>query len=149
MKRRAAVPQEEAAAASVPAVTPSQSPQNPIEPSERGGLSGRLASKPRSREEAEARYVAARDEWTRAMRAAGSGRPADLASLALAQEAYEAAAHERERWAKDHGRVAIPVEPEARRNIDVAVGQELRWREVRAPHESKGLLGRLKRRVGR
>lgn len=146
MTKRRAEPQEEAAAARVPATTP-QLPSN--EPPERRGLSGRLASKPRSREEAEARYVAARDAWTQAMRAASSGRPADLASLALAQEAYEEASHERERWAKDTGRVAIPIEPESRKGLDAAVGQELRWREVRAPHEERGLLGRLKRRIGR
>src|SRR6188474_2137121 len=62
-----------------------QTPQTP--------LTQRLA-RPQSVEEADARYVAARDAWTAAMRAANSGRSADLASLAIAQEAYEAAAAE-------------------------------------------------------
>ncbi len=103
--------------------------------------------RPRSPEEAEQRYVTARDAWTSAMRAASSGRPADLATLAVAQEAYEAAAAERQRWLD--GRVAIPIEPEpSTRNMDAIVGQELAWRRVRQHEpEPKGLLGRVARRI--
>jgi hypothetical protein len=100
----------------------------------------------RSREEAEARYVAARDAWTLAMHAANSGRPADLASLAIAQEAYEAAAAEREQWLT--GRVAIPIEPAAaRRKLEIAVGQELAWRKIHEHPRAGGLIGRLRRRL--
>lgn len=106
-----------------------------------------------TREQAEERYTAARDAWTAAMRAASSGRPADLAALALAQETYEQAAAERERWAHGAAKVAIPLEPENRaRNVDVVVGQELAWRRVhdeeeRAAHA--GPIGRLLRRFRR
>lgn len=105
---------------------------------------------PRSLAEAEERYVAARDAWTSAMSRASSGRSADLASLAIAQEAYEEATAERNRW--ETGRpAAIPVEPEPERtNIDVIVGQEFAWRQVHASgHRSPNLLGRLARRLSR
>ena len=142
MKRRAAELQTQAAAA----------PQAPVvhnTPDTIGhsALAHRLVAAPHSREEAEVRYIAARDAWTKAMHAANSGRPADLASLALTQEVYEAAAAERERWMAG-GRVAIPVEPAGpRRNIEAAVGQEMAWRAVKHHEEPKGFLGRLKRRL--
>ena len=103
----------------------------------------------RSREEAEARYVVARNAWTAAMRSANSGRPADLASLALAQEAYEAAVAEREGWID--GRVKRPVDhEEPSRKLEVAVGQELAWRKIhQPPPPAPGLVGRLRRRFGR
>lgn len=106
-----------------------------------------------SREQAEERYVAARDAWTSAMRAASSGRPADLAALALAQEAYEHAAAERERWANGTAKVAIPIDPADRaRDVDAIVGQELAWRRVHADEERashEGPIGRLLRRFRR
>ncbi len=110
----------------------------------------RPTAAPRSREEAEARYVTARDAWTHAMHAASSGRSADLASLAIAQQAYEEATAERDRW-QAGAPVAIPIEPEDERTpIDIVVGQELAWRRV---HESgqrpPSLLGRLARRISR
>jgi hypothetical protein len=112
-------------------------------------MTGRL-SRPHSREEAEARYVAARDEWTAAMKACSSGRPSDMAALAIAQEAYEAALAERERWANSPS-VPIPVEADRPRGIDVVVGQELSWRRVHEHEQArdgagkarKGVLGRL------
>ncbi len=108
---------------------------------------GRLAG-PRTRAEAEELYVAARNAWTTAMRAASSGRPADLASLAITQEAYEVAAAERDRWISGE-RVAIPVQPDrSQRGVDAAVGQELAWRRVRASEpKAPGLLGRLGRKL--
>jgi hypothetical protein len=109
-----------------------------------------VAAPPRSRQEADARYVAARDAWTAAMHRASSGRPADLASLAIAQQAYEEATADRDRWASGTP-AAIPSEPEAgRSSIDVIIGQELAWRRV---HESgprkPSVLGRLARRITR
>ena len=102
--------------------------------------------RPRSFEEAEERYRAARDVWTAAMRAASSARPAELAALAVAQDAYERAAAERARW-RSGPRTAIPVEAETdRRPIDIVVGQELAWRKMHredAEEQSAGLLGRL------
>ncbi|CAN5395757.1 hypothetical protein BH24CHL10_BH24CHL10_09300 [soil metagenome] len=101
-----------------------------------------------SREEAEATYVATRDAWVVAMRGANSGKPADLATLAIAQEAYEAASAEVEQW-RSGGRIAIPIQTEAERSgIRIAVGQELEWRRV-LHHEEKqpGPLGRLVRRL--
>ena len=103
---------------------------------------------PRSHEEAEAQFVAARDAWTAAMRLASSGRPAHLASLAITQEAYEAAAAELERW-RSGARIAITIQPEASRTfLDAAVGQELAWRRLLHPPEKQpGLFGRLRRRL--
>jgi hypothetical protein len=109
---------------------------------------------PRSLQEAEARYNAARDAWTAAMRAAADGRPADLAALALAQEAYEQAVLERDRWANGTARIPIPVEEGDRtRNVEAVVGQELAWRHVREEEGERptrgGPFGRLLRRFRR
>jgi hypothetical protein len=103
---------------------------------------------PRTRQEVEERYVAARDAWAASMRAANSGRPADLAALAIAQEAYEAASAERARW-DSSARVAIPIEPEnEERKLGAIIGQELAWKKVRTVDEKPaGLLGRLRRRI--
>jgi len=101
-----------------------------------------------SRDEAEATYLVARDAWLVAMRGANSGKPADLATLAIAQEAYEAASAEVEQW-RSGGRIATPVQTEAERSgIRIAVGQELEWRRV-LHHEEKqpGPLARLVRRL--
>jgi hypothetical protein len=97
----------------------------------------------------EERYVAAREAWTQAMQAAGSGRPADMASLAIAQQAYETIAAEREDWLAN-GRVAIPIEPPPKRHdIEVAVGQELAWRRVQQQEGRIGLFTRIRRRLSR
>jgi hypothetical protein len=111
------------------------------------GRAERRAQRPRSAEEAEERYVAARDAWTAAMRGAQSGASADLAALAIAQEAYEAALAEKERWASGP-RVAIPVEPDPSSDLDAVVGQELSWRRVHeheqeAERKPRGGLGGL------
>ncbi len=115
-----------------------------------GAPSSALAQRrhgPHTRQEVEQRYVAARDAWVASMRAANSGRPADLAALAIAQEAYEAAAAERARW-ESSGRVAIPVEPEPERKLGAVVGQEVAWRQVRhVDDKPTGILGRLRRRI--
>ncbi len=112
------------------------------------GHTGPLTDRPHSLEAAEAQYVAARDVWVAAMRRANSGRPADLASLAIRQEAYEQATAEVERW-RAAPRVAIPIEPETKRaGIEVAIGQEMAWKRVHEhPSESEsGPIGRLVRR---
>ena len=97
----------------------------------------------------EARYIAARDAWLAAMRTAASGRPADMASLAIAQEAYEAVATEREHWLTS-GQVAIPVEaPPKTNHLEIAVGQELEWRRVLAHETRRGLFSRIKGRFSR
>lgn len=99
-------------------------------------------------EDLESRYVAARETWTRAMRAASSGKPADMASLAIAQEAYEAVTEEREHWLAG-GRIAIPAAPDpTHRDIEVAVGQELEWRRVLAPPRRSGFFSRIRQRLG-
>lgn len=109
------------------------------------GISQRINS-PRSLAEAEKQYVDCRDAWTAAMRVASSGRPADMATLALCQEAYEAAALERDRWLAGE-RVAIPIErPRSdRASIEVVVDQALAWRDVHEHERARprGLLGRL------
>jgi hypothetical protein len=47
------------------------------------------------------------------------------------------------------GRVAIPIEPDPqRRDIEVAVGQELEWRKVLHPPAARGFFGRIKDRLG-
>jgi hypothetical protein len=115
------------------------------------GLAERRA-RPQSPQEAEERYVAARNEWTAAMRKASSGKPADMAALAMAQEAYEVALAQRERWASSP-RVAIPIEPDRPRGINAIVGQELSWRRVhqleQAAEQPKGLRRLLRRFKGR
>lgn len=102
----------------------------------------------RSLEEAEARYVTVRDAWTHAMRKANSGRPADLASLALAQEAYEEAVADVARW-RSGVTVAIPIQPEVRRaGLDALIGQEMAWRRVHEVKEKQpGMIARLIRRL--
>ena len=143
MKRRAAEPETQAAAA-----PPAPVVRSTFDTTGHSALAQRRTG-PHSREEVEERYIAARDAWTKAMRAASSGRSADLASLALAQETYEAATAERERWMAS-GHVAISIEPAAmRRDIEAAVRQELEWRSVRTHHEPKGLTGWLRKRLGR
>lgn len=115
------------------------------------GISQRVADRAVSLEDAEARYVAARDAWTNAMRAAASGRPAFLATLAVAQEAYEAALAERDRWASG-ARVAIPVESDRPKSIESVVGQELTWRlahNAEPGSERRKGLRNLFRRKGR
>lgn len=140
------MPAGEATGISDPKVTPRLASGSP----NHTALGQRLAEpRPHSREDAEAAYVFARDAWTGAMRAANSGRAADMASLAIAQEAYEAAAAERDRWSAST-RVAIPVEPaESRSDLDAVVGQSLEWRKV---HEQEpaagGLIGLIRRIFG-
>jgi len=127
-------------------------PTQPAQPTQRigslmssGGLTQRINA-PRSLAEVEEQYVSCRDAWTAAMRAASSGRSADMATLAICQEAYEAAALERERWLSGT-RVAIPIdEPvDEQASLGVVVDQGMAWRDVH-DHErnkSRGLLGRL------
>ena len=105
-------------------------------------------SAPRSREEADEQYVTARDAWTAAMRRANSGRAADLASLAITQEEFEAASAELELW-RTGARIAIPIEPEASHTVlEAAVGQELAWRRVlHPPAKDPGFFGRLRKRL--
>jgi hypothetical protein len=118
------------------------------------GMAERL-SRPHSREEAEERYIAAREAWTGAMRGANSGRSSDLAALAIAQEAYEEALADRERWASSPS-VAIPVGEDRPNGLEAVVGQELSWRRVhehereqeQARQRPRGL-GALFRRITR
>jgi hypothetical protein len=106
------------------------------------GLAQRIAT-PHSLAEAEVEYVRCRDAWTAAMRAASNGKPAALASLAIAQEAYEAATEERDRWLSGI-RVAVPVEPQNHRApIEVVVEQSMAWRKVHEHEKPRGVLGRL------
>jgi hypothetical protein len=84
------------------------------------------------------------------MRAAASGRPADLSTLAIAQEAYETALAERQRWAAAP-RTPIPVDADRPRGIEIVVGQELSWRrmhenETQQPRGVRGLIRRITRR---
>jgi hypothetical protein len=99
-----------------------------------------------SRDEAYGRYVAARDEWTAAMKAASSGRPADLAALAIVQDAFEAAAAEWERWESGE-RVAVAIVSEKSSHVGTVVSQELAWRKVHEPDRAPGFFGRLSRRL--
>lgn len=84
------------------------------------------------------------------MRTATSGRPADLAALAIAQEAYEEALADRERMASSPS-VSIPVGEERPNGLDAVVGQELSWRRVherereRIREQPKGLRGLIRR----
>lgn len=120
-----------------------------IDPGRQAAIAHRMAGA-HSLQEAEERYVVARDAWVVAMRAANSGKPADMASLAIAQEAYELAVEERERWLSGKT-VAIPVDPEAvghDRDLNAAIAHELAWRVVLDSSKPAGLLGRIRRRLG-
>jgi hypothetical protein len=117
-------------------------------PPERNAGARPTVVRPRSHEEAEERYVVARDAWTAAMRRCSSGRAADLASLAIAQEAYELASAEVERW-RSGARVTIPIVRDApRTGLEVAIGQEMAWRRVHEHQkEAPRPLSRLIRRL--
>jgi hypothetical protein len=124
-----------------------------VEPEAWSAARSRLAQRrgsTTSQEEAEVAYVAARDAWTAAMHASASGRSADLASLALAQEAYEAAAAEREIWLSAPASTrAIPVDPSgAKRDIEIVVGQGAKWQRVKDHEPVGGVRGLLKRLFG-
>ena len=99
------------------------------QPAAAPGLTGRLATRPQTPEQAEERYVAARDAWATALRAASSGRPADLAALAIAQDAYESALAERERWGA-MPKAAVPIQPDRATGIEAIVRQEMIRRDV-------------------
>ena len=105
---------------------------------------------PRSLEDADARYVTCRDAWTAAMRAANSGRAADLASLAIAQEAYEEASAEVQRW-RSGAKVAVPIELDRNRaGLRAVIGQEMAWRRMHEPKpKDGGALSRIARKLGR
>ena len=92
--------------------------------------------------------MTARDAWIAAMRKASSGRSADLASLAITQEAYEEATAEVGRW-RSGVKVAIKVEPDAKlHDLETAIGQELAWRRVHRQQEKPpGPLARAIRRL--
>ena len=115
------------------------------------GISQRAAHRAHSPEEADERYVAARDAWTKAMHASASGRPADLAALAVAQEAYEEALAEKERWDSGTALAAIPVEPDRPRSLEAIVHQEMARRlvhqhEEEAAQRPKGIRRLFRRR---
>jgi hypothetical protein len=126
------------------AVVPAPTRMTPPTP----GSHAREATAPRSREEAETQYIAVRNAWTLAMHRASSGRSADLASLAIAQQAYEEAVAERERW-ETGNRLAIPIEPDPRTSVEVIVGQDLAWQRVHEAEQRRrpGVLSRLARRI--
>lgn len=137
---------EPATATTDEAVVPSALPR--IERA-RPAPAGPRADEPRSADEAERAYVAAREAWTGAMRAAASGRPADMAALAIAQEAYEAASLERQRVQRlESNPVAITIEREPQpRGIDAVIGQEMAWRDLKQPPR-EGLIARIRRLLG-
>lgn len=132
-----------------PETPANDTPRSPVAPPRGRAATGveRPAAPPRSLEEAEAQYVVARDAWTAAMRRASSGRPADLASLAIAQEAYEMASAQRDGW--QSGRNVIPVEDRPRpRGVEVIAHQDLAWQRVReGADRPPGRLRRLGRRL--
>jgi hypothetical protein len=139
MKRRSSE-LETTASAAQPPVTPTPTPTASDSAKRVRGI---ISAAARYEADLEHRYVAARDAWTRAMHAANSGRSADMASLAIAQEHYETIMGERERWLAS-ARVAIPIDaPDTRHNLEVAVGQELEWRRVHAAKPPPGFLGRF------
>lgn len=140
MKRRSSE-LETTASAAQPSVTPT--PTTPDASSRVRGMSAAAHYEAGL----EHRYVAARDAWTHAMKAAASGRSADMASLAIAQDHYETIMDERERWMAS-AKVAIPIgAPDTRHNIKVAVGQEIEWRRVHAVKPPPGFVGRVWRRL--
>ena len=137
MKRRSSELETTVSAAQPPVTPP------PTAPYSTSRVRGIISAASRYEADLEQRYVVARDAWTHAMHLANSGRSADMASLAIAQEHYETIMEERERWLAS-ARVAIPIDaPDTRHNIEVAVGQELEWRRVHAPKPPPGFLNRF------
>ena len=122
------------------------------EPSSTSGIRQRADQRAQSAEEAEQRYVAAREAWTQAMRACSSGRPADLAALAVAQEAYEEALAEQERWASGVALTSTPVQPDRPSSLNGIVEQEMARRRVHEleaeSQRPKGIRGFFRRRRG-
>lgn len=107
------------------------------------------APRPSSAAEAEADYVAARDAWIAALRAADSGRPGELASLAIAQQAYEAASAERDRWTAPEQPAQAPVsQADTRGRLDAVIGQEAEWQRIKAGGRDEGLMARIRRLFG-
>ena len=86
------------------------------------------------------------------MRTANSGRSSDLAALAMAQEAYEEALADRQRWASSPT-VGVPVGETRPNGLEAVVGQELSWRRVhehereleRQREQPRGLRGLVRR----
>jgi hypothetical protein len=123
-------------------------PRSPAVPSRGPTPKGfeRIATPPLSLEEAEAQYLVAREAWTGAMRRASSGRSADLASLAIAQEAFEMASAQRDGW-QAAARPASPARERSQpRGVEVIARQDLAWRRIReSPRRRPRLLGRVAR----
>jgi len=137
MKRRSSELDTTASAAQ-----PSATPVPPT-PANSARVRGIISAAARYEADLEHRYVVARDAWTRAMHVANSGRSADMASLAIAQEHYETIMEERERWLAS-SRIAIPIDaPDTRHSIEVAIDQEIEWRRVHAVKPPPGFLGRV------
>lgn len=115
-------------------------------------LAERRARRPQTHAEVDAEYEAARNAWTAAMRMAQSGRPADLAALAMAQESYEAALSEKRRW--DASPRAVAIEADRPRGIEAIVSNELARRRLHELEDQqrnekpKGLRGILRRLRG-
>lgn len=144
MKRRSSE-LETTASAAQPPVTPT--PTSPAASNSATRVREITSAASRYEADLERRYAAARDAWAHAMHAASSGRSADMASLAIAQEHYETIMEERERWLAS-SRVAIPIDaPDTRHSIEVAVGQEIEWRRVHAVKPPPGFLGRFWGRI--
>lgn len=117
-------------------------------------LGARRAPRPVTQEEVAEQYLAARDAWVSAMRAAQSGKAADLAALAMAQDRYEAALAVKQRW-DAAPRATIPIGPDRPRSVDAIVTQELARRRVQEHHHEleearpgglRGFFRRLRRR---
>ena len=127
--------------------TPARTDPSPPAPHVATTAHGLAAEIAQYDEELENRYVAARDAWLKAMHDANSGRSADLATLAIAQEAYEAVATERDTWLES-GRVAIPIQEDPEHHaVQIAVEQGLAWRTVLEHQPRLGLFGRIRRRL--
>lgn len=99
---------------------------------------------------AEAHYATCRNAWLDALRSSRSASNADLARLALAQAAYEAAATALEQariedGARQERLVAFRERrEEATRRAEAIAGQSVAWSRVRETKPARrGLLGRL------
>ena len=144
--RRATDGRAEAARTTDPAAAPPQ----PVAPRPAEATAPSVPAGPRSLEEAEARYVTCRDAWTAAMRAANSGRAADMASLAIAQQAFEEASAEVQLW-RSGAKTAVPIEPERNNaGLQAIIGQEMAWRRMHEPKAKQGgPLSRFAKKISR
>lgn len=104
----------------------------------------------------EARYEAAHQAWLDALRVCRSGKPADLARLAIAQRTYEELSVELERAHREAAERQVRLEAlrarrlETARRAETIANQAAAWMRIhQEPRQSRGLRGVIARLLHR